>query len=99
MNRMHLFPVSTAETAVWIAGGSALFVPVALPAIHGIAALALVGFGVYATGSAVISATRLIGQKPTGVFSDGAKVVKLLTATALSKPKPPVSAQEVPFRR
>lgn len=96
---MNQNPVSAAATAVGIAGGAALLAPVAVPSIHGIVGLAFVGFGIYATGSAVASATRLIGEKATEVFNNGAMVVEMLRGSVLSKPEARVTAKEVPFRR
>jgi hypothetical protein len=96
-------PVFTAATAVGLAGGGVLLAPVAAPlaapALHGIAGIAIVGLGVYATGSAVFNATRFLNEKATEILSDGAMVVELLKGTVLSKPKPKVPAKEVPFRR
>lgn len=95
---MNRNPVLTAATAVGVAGGGALLAPVAAPALHGIAGIAVVGFGVYATGSAVLNVTRFLNDKASGIFNDGAMVVELLKGTVLSAPKPKVPAKEVPFR-
>ena len=46
-------PAKIVTTAVGIAGGSALFAPVAVPTLHGLAGIAVVGFGVFAVGSVV----------------------------------------------
>jgi hypothetical protein len=98
-NVLNLNPVSTAAMAAGLAGGAALLAPVAVPAIHGIAGLAVAGFGFYATGSAVVSTTRMISEKATGAFNDGALVVELLRGTVQSKPEKRVPAREVPFRK
>jgi hypothetical protein len=96
---MNQNPVFSAVTAVGVAGGSALLAPIAVPALHGIAGVAVVGFGVYATGSAVLNVTRFLNEKASGIFNDGVMVVELLKGTVLSTPKPRVPAKEVPFRR
>ncbi len=92
-------PVTTTVTVVGLAGGSALLAPIAAPALHGIAGIAVVGLGVYATGSAVFNATRFLNEKATGLLNDGAMAVELFKGSFLSSPKPKVPAQEVPFRR
>ena len=100
---MNRNPVLTAATAVGVAGGGALLAPiaapVALPALHGIAGIAVVGLGVYATGSAVFNATRFLNEKTTGILNDGAMVVALIKGSVLSNSRPKVPAKEVPFRR
>lgn len=98
-NSTNQNPIVTAATAVGVAGGGVLLAPIAAPALHGIAGIAVVGLGVYATGSAVINTTRFLNEKATGLFSDGAMVVELLKDTVLSKPREKVPAKEVPFRR
>ncbi len=49
-------PAKIVTTAVGVAGGSVLFAPVAVPALHGLAGLAVVGLGVFAIGSVVSGA-------------------------------------------
>ncbi|MBO8092388.1 MAG: hypothetical protein J7D60_03655 [Prosthecochloris sp.] len=49
-------PAKLVTTAVGIAGGSALIAPVAVPALHGIAGIAIVGLGAVAVGSVVYKA-------------------------------------------
>lgn len=95
---MNQNPITTTVTAVGLAGGAAFLAPVAAPAIHGIAGFAVVGLGVYATGSAVFNATRALKENASGLLSDGAKVVELFRGSVLSNPKPRVSAREIPFR-
>ncbi|NTW54133.1 MAG: hypothetical protein HGB15_05125 [Chlorobaculum sp.] len=92
-------PVVTAATAVGVAGGGALLAPLAAPALHGIAGVAVVGFGVYATGSAVLNVTRFVSEQASGVFNNGAMVMELIKGTVLSTPKQKAPAREVPFRR
>jgi len=96
---MNQNPIFTAATAVGVAGGGALFTPIAVPTLHGVAGIAVVGFGVYATGSAVFNATRFLNEKAAGILNDGAMVVELFKGTVFSNPKPKVPAREVPFRR
>jgi hypothetical protein len=96
---MNQNPVVSAVTAVGVAGGGALLAPIAAPALHGIAGVAVVGFGVYATGSAVLNVTRFLNEKASGILNDGAMVVELLKGTVFSTPKLKVPAKEVPFRR
>jgi hypothetical protein len=96
---MNRKPVFSAATAVRVAGGDALLAPVAAPALHGIAGLAVVGFGVYATGAAVFNATRFFSEKATGILNDGAMAVELFKGSFLSSPRPKVPAKEVPFMR
>lgn len=96
---MNQNPITTTVTAVGLAGGGALLAPVAAPALHGIAGIAVVGLGVYATGSAVFNATRFLNEKATGILNDGAMVVELIKGSVLSNSRPKVPAKEVPFRR
>jgi hypothetical protein len=49
-------PVKVVTTAVGVAGGSALIAPVAMPVLHGLAGIAVVGFGVFAVGSLAFKA-------------------------------------------
>lgn len=101
MDRMSLNqnPVVSAATAIGIAGGGVLLAPVVAPALQGLAGIAVVGFGVYATGSAVISTSRFLNEKATGLLGDGAKMVELLKGSLMSRPKEKVPAREIPFRR
>ncbi|WP_157098305.1 hypothetical protein [Chlorobaculum limnaeum] len=96
---MNQNPITTTVTAVGLAGGAAFLAPVAAPAIHGIAGFAVVGLGVYATGSAVFNATRFLNEKATGILNDGAMVVELIKGSVLSNSRPKAPAKEVPFRR
>ncbi|RXK84331.1 hypothetical protein EST62_09765 [Chlorobaculum sp. 24CR] len=100
---MNRNPVVSAATAVGVVGGGALLAPiaapVAVPALHGIAGIAIVGLGVYATGAAVFNATRFFSEKATGILNDGAMAVELFKGSFLSSPRPKVPAKEVPFMR
>lgn len=49
-------PVKVVTTAVGVAGGSALIAPVAMPVLHGLAGIAVVGFGFFAVGSLAFKA-------------------------------------------
>jgi|GEM_PF-1668183 len=98
-NSMNQNPVFSAAAAVGVAGGGALLAPIAAPALHGIVGVAVVGFGVYATGSAILNVTRFLNEKASGILNDGAMVVELLKGTVLSTTRPKVTAKEVPFRR
>ena len=44
-------PAKIVTTAVGVAGGTALFAPVAVPTLHGLAGIAVVGLGIFAVGS------------------------------------------------
>ncbi|NTV06565.1 MAG: hypothetical protein HGA59_08685 [Chlorobiaceae bacterium] len=62
-------PVNIMKTAVGV-GGSALVAPVAMPVLHGLAGIAVVGAGIFAVGALVIKtagAIKGIGNplKPT----------------------------------
>lgn len=46
------------KNAVGVAGGAALIAPVAPPLLHGLAGIAVVGFGVFAAGSLVFKAVE-----------------------------------------
>jgi hypothetical protein len=84
--------------AIGIAGGSALLAPVAVPTLHGIAGIAVVGLGFYVSGSAVINTTGFLNEKAVEIFSDGASAAGWINGAIFSKPKPRVRAKEVPFR-
>ncbi|MEI6638841.1 MAG: hypothetical protein WCL46_03930 [Chlorobium sp.] len=54
-------PENMVKAAVGVAGGAALiapaapvFAPVAMPALHGLAGIAVVGLGIFAVGSLVV---------------------------------------------
>jgi len=54
-------PENMVKTAIGVAGGAALIapaapvvVPVAMPAVHGLAGIAVVGLGIFAIGSLVV---------------------------------------------
>ena len=101
-NSKNQNPVFAAATAAGVAGGGVLLAPLAplaAPALHGIAGVAVVGIGVYATGSAVMNVTRFVSNQASGMLNDGAMVVELLKGTVFSSRKPKVPAKEVPFRR
>lgn len=86
-------------TASGLAGGAALLAPVAVPSLHGIAGIAVVGLGVYATGSAVVNVAGIINEKAAELFGDGAMAVEFLKGTLFSKPAKKAPAREIPFRR
>lgn len=86
-------------TAVGIAGGTALLAPVAAPALHGIAGIAVVGLGAYAAGSAVMNTAGFINSKASELFNDSAMAMEFLQGTILSKPKPKPPVKEIPFKR
>ena len=96
---MNQNPVTTAATAVGVAGGAVVLAPVAVPTLHGIAGLAVVGLGIYATGTAVVNAGSFLNDKASGLFSDGAMVLEVLKGSVFSKPRKKVPAKVVPFRR
>ncbi|NTW46566.1 MAG: hypothetical protein HGB16_00305 [Chlorobaculum sp.] len=96
---MNQNPITTTVAAVGVAGGGALLAPVAAPALHGIAGIAVVGLGIYATGSAIFNATRFFNENATGILNDGAMVVELIKGSVLSNSRPKAPAKEVPFRR
>jgi len=91
-------PIASTAAALGIAGGAALLAPIAAPTLHGIAGIAVVGLGVYASGSAVINATSLLNGKAIEILSEGAHAAGFIKAAILSKPKPKVQAKEVPFK-
>ncbi|MCG8345350.1 MAG: hypothetical protein MI685_09380 [Chlorobiales bacterium] len=49
-------PAKIVTTAAGVVGGSALFAPVAVPTLHGLAGIAVVGLGIFAVGSVVYKA-------------------------------------------
>ena len=51
-------PAKIVTTAVGVAGGSALLAPVAVPTLHGLAGIAVVGLGIFAVGSVVCKAAE-----------------------------------------
>jgi hypothetical protein len=53
-------PVNIVKTAVGVAGGSALVAPVAMPVLHGLTGIAVVGVGIFAVGSLVIKTAGAI---------------------------------------
>lgn len=53
-------PVNIVKTAVGVAGGSALIAPVAVPVVHGLAGVAVVGVGIFAVGSLVVKAAGAV---------------------------------------
>ena len=71
-------PANMMKTAVGVAGGAALIAPaapvvapVALPVLHGLAGIAVVGLGIFAVGSLVVKAAGALGDinnlvKPKG---------------------------------
>ena len=61
-------PANMVKTAVGVAGGAALIAPaapvvapVAIPVLHGLAGIAVVGLGIFAVGSLVTKAAGAIG--------------------------------------
>jgi hypothetical protein len=44
------------KTAVGVAGGAALFSPMGMPIVHGLAGLAVAGLGIFAAGSLAFKA-------------------------------------------
>jgi divalent metal cation (Fe/Co/Zn/Cd) transporter len=48
------------KTAVGVAGGAALFSPVGMPIVHGLAGLAVAGLGIFAAGTLVVKAAEAI---------------------------------------
>ena len=71
-------PENMMKAAVGVAGGAAFIAPaapvvapVAMPAIHGLAGIAVVGFGIFAVGSLVVKAAGALSSlgnpmKPQG---------------------------------
>jgi hypothetical protein len=53
-------PANIVKTAAGVAGGSALIAPVAVPTLHGLAGVIVVGAGVFAVGSLVVKAAGAI---------------------------------------
>jgi hypothetical protein len=48
------------KTAVGVAGGAALFSPVGMPIVHGLAGLAVAGLGIFAAGTIVVKAAEAL---------------------------------------
>ena len=92
-------PVTTAAAAVGVAGGAVVLAPVAVPTLHGLAGIAVVGLGAYATGSAVANAASFLNEKASGLLNDGAMAVELLKGSIFSKSKSKPQAREIPFKR
>ena len=90
---------NTLITATGIAGGAALLAPVAAPALHGIAGIAVVGLGLYASGTAVMNAAGMINDKATELFAAGGVPIELLKGTLFSKPVKKAPVKEIPFTR
>lgn len=55
-------PENMVKTAVGVAGGSVLFAPVAVPTLHGLAGVAVVGLGIFAVGSLALKAAGALGE-------------------------------------
>ncbi len=91
-------PIAMTLTTAGIATGAALLAPVAAPAMHGIAGIAVVGFGVYASGSVVMNATSFLNEKANELLNDGAAAASLINNFIFTKPKPKVQPKVVPFR-
>jgi hypothetical protein len=95
-------PIAMTLTTAGIATGAALLAPVvapvAAPAMHGIAGIAIVGLGVYASGSAVMNATTFLNEKANELLKDGAAAAGLINNFIFTKPKPKVQPKEVPFK-
>jgi hypothetical protein len=96
---MNQNPITTAATAVGVAGGAAVLAPVAVPTLHGIAGIAVVGLGVYATGTAIFNAARFLNEKTSGLLSGRATAIELPKGSVISKSTPKVPAREIPFKR
>lgn len=62
LNMEQYKPDKIITTAVGVAGGSVLFAPVAVPTLHGLAGIAVVGLGIYAVGSVVRQAVGSCGE-------------------------------------
>jgi hypothetical protein len=92
-------PITMTVATVGIAGGAALLAPVAAPTLHGIAGIAVIGLGVYATGSAVVNATGFLNAKAAEILKEGTEAAGLIKEVLLTKPKPRVKPKEVPFKR
>jgi hypothetical protein len=91
-------PITMTLTTAGIATGTVLLAPVAAPAMHGIAGIAVVGLGVYASGSAVMNATTFLNEKANELLKDGAAVAGLINNFIFTKPKPKVQQKEIPFK-
>jgi len=48
------------KTAVGVAGGAALFSPVGMPIVHGLAGLAVAGLGIFAAGTIVMKTAEAL---------------------------------------
>lgn len=96
---MNQNPITTAASAVGVVGGAIALAPVALPTLHGIAGIAVVGLGVYATGSAVVKANSFLSEKATELFNDGSTVVDLIKGNIFTPSKPKEPAKTIPFNR
>ncbi len=64
-------PANIVKIGVGVAGGSALIAPVALPVVHGLAGIAVVGVGIFSVGSLIFKAAGAINNlgntlKPKG---------------------------------
>ncbi|KZK75076.1 MAG: hypothetical protein A3K90_04485 [Pelodictyon luteolum] len=70
---MNQNPIAAAATAAGAAGGAALLAPVAAPALHGIAGIAVIGLGLFAAGTAVVKTAGFINEKATGLFGHSAE--------------------------
>ncbi|NTV25826.1 MAG: hypothetical protein HGB01_06410 [Chlorobiaceae bacterium] len=92
-------PVTKAASAVGIVGGAIALAPVAVPTLHGIAGIAVIGLGVYATGTAVYKANSFLSDKATELFNDGSSVVDLIKGNIFSQSKPKEPAKPIPFNR
>ncbi|MBM3422863.1 MAG: hypothetical protein FJY09_06410 [Chlorobi bacterium] len=91
-------PLASAAAALGIAGGTALLAPVAAPTLHGLAGIAVVGFGVYASGSTLVNAANFLSETASGILAEGTSTAGLIKDTLLSKPKPLIPVKEIPFR-
>lgn len=71
-------PAKLVTTAVGVAGGSALLAPVAVPTLHGLAGLAVVGLGLFTIGSVIYKAAgSMTGQsgKPQAKQATSTKII------------------------
>lgn len=48
------------KTAVGVAGGAALFSPMGMPIVHGLAGIAVVGLGIFAAGTIVMKTAEAL---------------------------------------
>ncbi|WP_449258661.1 hypothetical protein [Chlorobium limicola] len=91
-------PLASAAAALGIAGGAALLAPVAAPTLHGLAGIAVVGFGVYASGSTLVNAKNFLGETASGILAEGTNAAGLIKDALRTKPRPGNPVKEIPFK-